>query len=103
MSNEVLQLAKEIRVNVINNKLDETKYTDFKNKFPKFYEMLKKKNMDEEMFNKLIHLLSTKTEDNQAAASSFSQYGAEKYLYPQFGKPTDSDLKFAQNKINQLC
>ena len=102
MSESVLEIAKDIRLNVINNSLDNTKYKDFKNKFPKFYEMLKKKDMDEDMFKMLLKLLSTTSADDQIAASEFSQYGAEKYLYPQFGKPTDSDLKTAQSKIHKL-
>ena len=103
MSNLILEIAKEIRVNVINNSFDKSKYINFKSKYPKFYEMLQKKDMDEEMFDKLLYLLSTKTANNQAAASEFSQYGAEKYLYPQFGKPTSSELESAQSKIDKLC
>ena len=102
MNTSILETAKEIRMNFINNSLNHDKYIDFNKMFPKFYIMLQKKDMDKEMFNKLLILLSTQSADDQNAASEFSQYGAEKYLYPKFGKPSQSDLKSAQSKIDKL-
>ena len=102
MNTSILETAKQIRYDFVNNKFNKHKYIDFNNKYPKFYMMLQKKDMDEEMFNKLLELLSTQSTDDQNAASEFSQYGAEKYLYPQFGKPSLSDLKTAQSKIDKL-
>ena len=103
MSESILETAKRLRMNVIDNTFDPNQYIEFKTAFPKFYEMLQKKDMDEEMFHKLLIILSTKSADDQNAASEFSQYGAEKYLYPQFGKPSNSDLNNAQSKIDKLC
>lgn len=54
------------------------------------------------MFNMLLKLLSTKSADDQNAACEFSKFGAERYLYPQFGKPSESDLEIAKSKIDKL-
>ena len=102
MNHSVLETAKEIRKNVLNNSLEKKQYEDFEKRFPKFYEMLLKQDMDEEMFNMLLKLLSKKSADDQNAASEFSQFGAEKYVYPQFGKPSTSDLQLAKSKIDKL-
>ena len=102
MNKLALETAKKIRSSVINNSFNPEEYNDFKNSFPKFYEMLQKKNMDEDMFNMLLKLLSTKSADDQNAACEFSKFGAERYLYPQFGKPSESDLEIAKSKIDKL-
>ena len=102
MSNSVLETAKNIRTDVINNNIDSTKYKDFQEEYPKFYNMLQKKDMDKDMFEMLLNLLEKNSSNDQNAAAQFSQYGAEKYLYPKFGKPSSSDLKNAQLKIDKL-
>ena len=102
MNKSALETAKIIRKKVMNNSLDHEEYDDFNNRFPKFYEMLQKKDMDEGMFNMLLKLLSSKSADDQNAACEFSKFGAEKYLYPQFGKPSKSDLEIAKSKIDKL-
>lgn len=43
MNKLALETAKKIRSNVINNSFNPEEYNDFKNSFPKFYEMLQKK------------------------------------------------------------
>ena len=101
MNNSIIETAKEIRVNVINHTLDHSKYIEFNNSFPKFYIILQRKDMDESMFNKLLTLISTHSVEDQNAASEFSQFGAEKYLYPQFGKPSTSNLNAAKRSIKK--
>ena len=102
MNKSIIETAKEIRFHSKNDTLNDSQYEEFKNKYPKFYIMLQHKHMDEEMYNKLLSTLSKNSANDQKAASEFSQYGAEKYLYPKFGRPTQSDLKTAQSKIDKL-
>lgn len=102
MNSSVLETAKEIRFNVLNNSLKPNEFKEFKIRYPKFYDMLQKKDMNDEMFEKLIEILSHQTADNQDAASEFSQFGAEKFLYPKFGTPSQNDLQNAKSKIDKL-
>ena len=101
---KTLNIAKNIRQNVLHKKeLDTLEFQEFKSKYPKFYEMLLKPDMDNEMFNKLIHLLSANlSSTDQSAAIAFSTFGAEKYLYPQFGRPNEDEIKTATNKIKKM-
>ena len=48
---------------------------------------------------KCLKIIQTDSSEN--GASKFSSFGAEKYLYPQFGKPTDSDLENAKQKLSK--
>ena len=67
--------------------------------------MLTRDNMDNTMLEKLFQLLKEKEKNNLSefkAASKFSQFGAEKYLYNQFERPTDNDIKKAEKKLNKL-
>ena len=98
----IFTLAKQLRDDVINGKQIGEDYDEFKSKYPKFYDMLTKKDMDEEMFKKLMNLLKNNVSSDQRAAAEFSKFGAEKYLYPQFGKPSENDMETAQNKIDKL-
>lgn len=99
---ETLKIAKEIRDDILNKTFEETKYASFKEKYPKFFSMLQKPNMDESMFNKMVELLSISNRNEQESSSEFSQFGAEKYLYPKFGKPSNYELDIAKEKISKL-
>ena len=99
--NSNIETAKEIRQNVLNGTLNSDNYVDFKKQYPKFYEMLRRKDMDNEMFKKMIEILSTQVVTDQKAAIKFSEFGAEKYLYPQFGKPSQSDREKANKTVNK--
>ena len=102
MSTSVLETAKQIRKNILNNSFNPNEFKEFQIGHPKFYEMLQKKDMNEEMFQKLIEILSFQSVDNQDAASQFSQFGAEKFLYPKFGKPSEADIQNAKSKIEKM-
>jgi len=102
MNVSVIETAKQIRLNVLNSCLNPNEFNEFKDEYPKFYEMLKTKNMNEDMFNKLIEIISNNSTSNQNAASEFSKFGAEKYVYPTFGKPSEKDINNAKKKINKL-
>ena len=98
-----LNIAKKLRKSYLEKEtLDTEEYNEFKKKYPKFYEMMITKDMDKEMFNKMMSLLSTNVASDPKVAFEFSQFGAEKYVYPQFGKPTEEDLNTAKDKINNL-
>ena len=101
--NDVIETALEIRNKVKTNcDLNDSDYSSFKESYPKFYTMLQNKNMNEDMFNKLIEMMYASKTLNETDAAEFSTFGAEKYLYPQFGKPTEQDMNNAKNKINKL-
>ena len=102
MNTDVINAAKDIRKKVLENTLNKNDFPKFQARYPKFYCMLQNKYMNEEMFEKLITILSVKSADDQNAASEFSQYGAERYLYPQFGKPSKSDIDNAKLKVDKL-
>ena len=96
----VHKTATEIRTKIINKENIEGQYTDFEEKYPKLYLMLQKKDIDEEMFNKLFELLCINTSESNA--SKFSEFGAEKYLYPKFGRPSKNDKDIASKKIEKM-
>ena len=99
--NDICKTAIEIKNKVENDKnVDD--YVDFKKLYPKFYAMLLNKDMDEMVFNKLIEIMSSTNTLNETHAADFSTFGAEKYLYPKFGKPTEKQIENAKNKINKL-
>ena len=99
--NSIIEKAILIRNNVKTNSFNPSEFTSFKEDFPKFYSMLLNPNMDEEMFGKLVHMLESKSITTQDDAIEFSQFGAEKYVYPQFGKPSENDVKIAKEKISK--
>jgi hypothetical protein len=86
--------------NAVLNDEPLTEYKDFSEKYPKLFAMLQNKSMDREMFEKLFQILLVN--QTESGATQFSQFGAEKYLYPQFGKPSESDLKIANRKIQTI-
>jgi hypothetical protein len=93
-------IACSIRESYIKNEsLDMPAYRKFQERYPKLYAMLQNPNMDAEMFEKLFMIFGQ--DSSQSGASRFSEFGAEKYLYPQFGRPTGDQLKEAQKKIEK--
>jgi hypothetical protein len=95
--NSILDTAKSIRLNVLNNTFSKDEFQDFIEKYPKFYEMLIRKDMDNDMFKKMCELLSKNDLNDQSTASEFSQYGAEKYLYPTYGTPSKKEINRAKS------
>ena len=81
-----------------NESLDNDVFNEFSNKYPKLYAMLQNKNMDNEMFEKLFDVMKKDSSEN--GALKFSEFGAEKYLYPQFGRPTEESMNNAKAKLN---
>lgn len=102
MNTQIILTAKQIRNDILNDTFDPIVYLEFKKQYPKFYDMLTNKNMDEEMLEKLISGLSTNSINDKNAASEFSSFGAEKYVYPKFGKPSSKDLEKAKTTIDKL-
>lgn len=97
--------ARRLRKDYLNNDLNTDDYVEFRNKYPKFYDMLTRDNMNNAMLEKLFELLREKEKQNLSefkAASEFSQFGAEKYLYNQFQKPSQNDIKKAEKKLSKL-
>ena len=99
--NDISKTALEIRNKVKDDKNVDS-YEDFKKLYPKFFSMLLNKNMDETIFNKLVEIMSSTNQLNEKHAAEFSTFGAERYLYPKFGKPTDKEIEIAKTKINKL-
>ena len=102
-NNDIIQISLEIRKKVKDREhIDDNIYLEFEKNYPKFYTMLKNTNMNEDMFNKLIQMMTGTNTLNEKDAAEFSTFGAEKYLYPQFGKPTEEDIHKATKKISKL-
>jgi len=97
---DIYKTACKIRSAVENNKpINTEEFKQFESSYPKLFSMLKNPNMDRQMFDKLFQTL--KTNPSESGASTFSEFGAEKYLYPQFGKPSKQDLSFAKQKVRE--
>jgi len=98
---KIYNIACKIKQSIINKENLETnnEYLQFQTKYPKLYMMLQDPNMDNEMFEKLFNVIMVDSTEN--GASTFSEFGAEKYLYPSLGKPTVQDREIAKQKINK--
>ena len=99
--NSTLETAQNIRRNVLNGNFVPSEFKEFQDKYPKFYEMLQRRDMNVDMFHKIIQILSVNLVDELDAASQFSQYGAEKYVYPKFGKPSETNIEKAKKKLEK--
>ena len=98
-------IARDIRSKFLkNDSLNTNEFNEFKEKYPKFFKMLTTSDMDESMFEKLFEMfnkVSNSNTDSFSAAGEFSQYGATKYMYDTFGKPSQDDIDKASIKLKK--
>lgn len=80
-----------------NENINTPEFQNLKDTYPKLYSMLQNPKMDIQMFEKLFQIIQSDSSEN--GASKFSTFGAEKYLYPQFGRPSASDMENAKQKL----
>ena len=104
MSSTLESTARCIRIRYLNNKtLNSNEYQRFKKRYPKLYNMLIQPDMSDSMLNKLFETLPRDDTSDEIFDSSkkFSEFGASMFLYPQFGTPTESDLRIAEKNIKK--
>ena len=103
--NNLRIIADNIRRSFLNGlPLDTDEFKHFQLMYPKFFNMLTSSNMDKSMYHHLfitLDQLNSGQLNNMAAASTFSSHGADKYVYPTFGKPSSSQLDQATNSIKK--
>lgn len=92
----LVEVAKRIRVayehGILCAHLKDAEFTDFKTKYPKFYEMLISTSCNEAMLYKLleIHEKMIKGKITQKDADEmFGEVAAEEYVYPKINTKKD--------------
>ena len=98
-------IASNIRNAYLNQQsLNTEEFDTFKEKYPTFFKMLLSQDMDVDMYTKLLDMLdkmNNNETDSFSAAGEFSQFGATKYMYNTFGKPSENDIKKASDKLKK--